>query len=318
MISLSKVDNVIRFTYSNSEHYPFGSGIIDVPVNSLSLVIDASEMATFKKAASNDIFICATYAEFGKTKSELETWFKENMVSTGGGGSTADTEALKAIIQRSPASIDIPDGTTSIAASAFTNYSDLTSVSIPDSVISIGENAFTNCSGLTGSIDIPDSVTTIGDSAFYNCGGLTTCTIGSGVTTIGQGAFTNCSGLTSINIPNGVTSIGNSAFSNCGSLTSIGIPDSVVSIDSYSFSYCSSLTSVTIGSGVTSIGYYVFTNCSGLTSITINATIPPTLASGVFTNTNNCPIYVPEDSVDTYKAASGWSTYSSRIQAITT
>jgi hypothetical protein len=29
-----------------------------------------------------------------------------------------------------------------------------------------------------------------------------------------------------------------------------------------------------------------------------------------------CIIYVPSASVDTYKAASGWSTYASRIQAI--
>jgi hypothetical protein len=39
-------------------------------------------------------------------------------------------------------------------------------------------------------------------------------------------------------------------------------------------------------------------------------------ASSVFNYTNNCPIYVPSASVETYKSASGWSGYASRIQAI--
>jgi hypothetical protein len=57
--------------------------------------------------------------------------------------------------------------------------------------------------------------------------------------------------------------------------------------------------------------------CSGLTSIIVNATTPPKLSnSNAFNNTNDCPIYVPSGSVNTYKSASGWSTYASRIQAI--
>jgi len=40
------------------------------------------------------------------------------------------------------------------------------------------------------------------------------------------------------------------------------------------------------------------------------------LGTNVFGNVNNFRIYVPSGSVDTYKAASGWSTYASKIQAI--
>jgi len=67
---------------------------------------------------------------------------------------------------------------------------------------------------------------------------------------------------------------------------------------------------------VTSIGNEAFDSCRSLTSVTVEATTPPTLSTDAFNSTNNCPIYVPCDSVDTYKAASGWSTYASRIQAI--
>ena len=60
----------------------------------------------------------------------------------------------------------------------------------------------------------------------------------------------------------------------------------------------------------------VFYNCTSLTSVTIEATTPPTLGNNVFYNTNECPIYVPSESVEIYKAANGWSNYASRIQAI--
>lgn len=135
------------------------------------------------------------------------------------------------------------------------------------------------------------------------------------VTSIGSEAFGFCSSLTSVTIPNSVTSIGNYDFRNCTALTSVTIPDGVTSIGNYAFSGCSGLTSVTIGSGVTSIGYRAFYGCSGLTSVTCLRETPPTLNSGSFTDTNN-PIYVPAASVDTYKRATGWSTYASRIQAI--
>lgn len=89
MITLTKNGNAIVFTFSDNAHYLF-DGTIEVPVNSLTLITDNSQMATFKKSASNDIFISATYAELGMSKSELESWFKENACgSTGGGGVTS-------------------------------------------------------------------------------------------------------------------------------------------------------------------------------------------------------------------------------------
>ena len=166
------------------------------------------------------------------------------------------------------------------------------------------------------SAEIGDCVTSIGNDAFRNCTGLTSCTIGSGVTSIGERSFQYCSSFTSIVIPSGVTSIAGAAFDSCTGLTSIDIPNSVTSIGESAFGFCSSLTSIDIPNSVTSIGDFVFYGCSGLISVTVNATTPPTLGEVAFGNTNNCPIYVPAASVEAYKAASGWSSYASRIQAI--
>lgn len=94
------------------------------------------------------------------------------------------------------------------------------------------------------------------------------------------------------------------------------IGDCVTIIGNYAFQSCSSLASVTIPSSVTVIGQSAFYNCSSLASVTVNATTPPSLDEMAFEETNDCPIYVPADSVDAYKTA--WSTYADRIQAIPT
>lgn len=94
MITLSKSGNSVTFTFDENSGY-LQNGTIDVPVNSLSLVIDDSDMATFRKSASNDIFVSARYADFGMSKAELEAWYKANMVgSTGGGGGGTVSSAV--------------------------------------------------------------------------------------------------------------------------------------------------------------------------------------------------------------------------------
>lgn len=97
---------------------------------------------------------------------------------------------------------------------------------------------------------------------------------------------------------------------------SLEIGGGVTRIGTFAFQSGSSLTSVTIPSTITRIDNAAFDGCSSLTSITVNAATPPTLYAAAFDNTNNCPIYVPDSSVDTYKAASEWSTYASRIQGM--
>lgn len=254
-------------------------------------------------------------------------------------GNCVTTIGNEAFIGYGITSVTIPNNVISIGLYAFKGCSNLSIVHIGNGITSIDKEAFSGCKSLTSFI-IPNGVTTIEEHTFENCSGLTSCTVGSGVTSIGNYAFKNCSGLTSINIPSGVTSIGFQTFYNCSSLTSINIPSGVTSIGNYAFQSCTNLTgairlysitsvndfsfyncsmlsSVTIGSGVTSIKNYAFKYCTSLTSITVEATTPPTLVSNALENTNsNLTIYVPSASVSTYKSASGWSNYASRIQAI--
>lgn len=135
--------------------------------------------------------------------------------------------------------------------------------------------------------------------------------------TSGDGAFQDCASLATVTMADSVRIINQMAFYGCRSLTSLSLSENLTFIGNYAFRGCSRLTSVTIPSGVTDIGASAFYYCSGLTSFTCLATTPPTLAhSSAFTNTNNCPIYVPAESVQAYKTATNWSNYASRIQAI--
>jgi hypothetical protein len=121
--------------------------------------------------------------------------------------------------------------------------------------------------------------------------------------------------LDSVTIPNCVTTIESFAFHGCSSLTSINIPDSVTSIGSFAFQSCYNLGSVTIGNGVREIDSNAFEYCDKLTSIYCKATTPPALGNDVFyrNNASGRMIYVPRNSVNAYKSASGWSRYSADI-----
>ena len=189
-------------------------------------------------------------------------------------------------------SIEVKEGTASIAQSAFSRCTTLVSITIPESVTSIGGSAFYGCNNLY-EIAIPDGVKSIGYDAFEGSGWYnsqpdgvvyagkvlydykgtmpenTSIEVKKGTTSITERAFAGCSNLTSIALPEGVTSIGNSAFSGCNNLTSITIPESVTSIGEYAFHDCSSLSSITIPVGVTSIKGNTFYNCSSLSEITI-------------------------------------------------
>ena len=135
------------------------------------------------------------------------------------------------------------------------------------------------------------------------------------ITTIGKSAFRGCRNLTSITIPDSVTEIGDGAFTYCWSLTSVTIGNGVTSIEFCAFYGCSSLTSITIPDSVTSIGDYAFSDCTSLTSAYCKPTTPPAGGSRMFDgNASGRKIYVPRDSVEAYKSASGWGEYAEDIE----
>ena len=93
------------------------------------------------------------------------------------------------------------------------------------------------------------------------------------------------------------TSIGTNAFYGCSSLTTVALP------------------------AVTSIGAGALRNCSALTSLTLPKNQVATLSNisalqGTPIASGTGYIYVPDNLVDQYKAATNWATYANQILPI--
>ena len=131
--------------------------------------------------------------------------------------------------------------------------------------------------------------------------------------------FNGVTALTEVSVPDIVTTMGNTVFMNCTNLLKAKLSYNNNRIGNNIFNGCVKLPSFIIPKNVTEIGNSVFYSCSNLTSVTCLSTTPPTLGNNVFLFTNaNLVIYVPSESVESYKTASVWSSYASRIQAIPT
>lgn len=109
---------------------------------------------------------------------------------------------------------------------------------------------------------------------------------------------------------------------NIEGLTSLNIPDNVEEIGHRAFQYCKSLRTITIGTGLECIGSNVFYNCANAFTLYCKATTPPIGIIGESYSYNwlgystsgyNISIYVPVNSVSTYKQNYPWKHYENKI-----
>lgn len=208
-----------------------------------------------------------------------------------------------------------------------------------ENITSVSPYAFAFSNGIisNGRIRLP-SCTTIGESAFedYSRSGeaITTFELPL-VTSIGNNAFKRAKLQVPLSLPECIT-VGDSSFREVP-LTGLSLPKcqyiynsgfrdvyfssdislpAIKTIGNYAFSH-TQCTNFTIGPDCTSIGGDLFMSRNGVTNLYVLATTPPSLAWGFKSGGGGVQhIYVPEDSVDAYKAASTWSNYASVIEAI--
>ena len=183
--------------------------------------------------------------------------------------------------------------------------------------VEIGKDASLNtyafyCMYLLRSVSIPSTITSI--TSFYGCYSLPFIAIPSNCTSIANTAFRGCFSMPTISIPKGLQTLGQNAFYNDYCLSRIALPR-ILSINSSTLYSCTGLRKLVIPSSVTSIGAGAFSNCTGMAEYHFKSLTPPTLAdSTVFTNIpNDCKIYVPIASLETYKTGNVWSDFQSYI-----
>lgn len=169
----------------------------------------------------------------------------------------------------------------------------------------IGNYAFRYNYGLTGEVTLPSTVTSIGQYSFASCKNMTKFTATGAITTFGTYTFVGASAdhkmtVTEIHLPNLGTGIALNL--NFGHSTAANA--------------CQQLELCDVGKAK-SIAANTFANCYKLTTLILRRTGSVTTLANVsaFLNTpmrgyssRTGTIYVPEALIDTYKAASVWST----------
>ncbi len=168
----------------------------------------------------------------------------------------------------------------------------------------IGNYAFRYCYGMTGDVVLPSTVTSIGQYSFASCKNITKFTATGSITTLGTYTFVGASAdhkmtMTECHMPNLGTSIALNL--NWGSTTAANA--------------CQQLEVCDIGKAK-SIAANTFANCYKLQTLIMRRTSVTTCANvSAFLNTPlrgrnslTAEIYVPENLIDSYKAASVWST----------
>lgn len=131
---------------------------------------------------------------------------------------------------------------------------------------------------------------------------------------VGSKAFYYCASLTTVNLPV-CTTLYQLAFRNCGNLSYISLPN-VVRLSSYCLGYCSALETISLPK-CSYVSHRAFYSCTNLQTIYIGTALS-TVATMTHSNAlSGCSalqsIYVPVSLVDSYKTATNWSYYSSKI-----
>lgn len=230
---------------------------------------------------------------------------------TGGG---VDHSVEDAIITRSISGDYENDRITTVGNYAFDNCSNLTSVSLPKCE-SLGGYAFAVCQRLL-SATLP-KCKTIDAYAFTTCRWLTSIDAPS-LTTLGNNAFYN-SGLLTFN-GSLVTSIGDSCFHGAQSLTAVTLP-LITTVPSGCLRSCTKLERVDLGAA-TSIVRTAFTDSTALETLIIRTETLCTIADASVTlrgskiAAGTGYIYVPDNLVDSYKAATNWVAFANQIKPI--
>ena len=209
---------------------------------------------------------------------------------------------------------NIPESVTSIGASAFRDCASLQSIAIPASVTSVGDSAFQGCASAVFSVNVNNFAPTA--AVFMGCRRLTG-TLNIIADEIPHDAFTS-TGITSLFCKANKTTrtTGGGGFYACVQLARVELID-IKEIGSFTFNGCTSLLLAIIGNTVTKIDSSAFLNCVNLARLVVKAATPPTLASDTLRGCNKlAAIYVPDEAVEAYKAATNWIGYAAKIQPL--
>lgn len=186
-----------------------------------------------------------------------------------------------------------------------------------DNVAGTGANIVSNTYGNGKGVLVFDGdVTAIPSDLFQGRSGLRNIWLPGTVKEIANQAFSGCSTLLNIYLQEGLRAVGSDAFRDCSSLRKLALPSTLETVGQSAMRNDSMLSQLVIPENVVSLGDYALYGNTGLASITFLSDTPPTLGFRALDETNDCPVYVPSPSLDTYKAARRWKDYAARLKQV--
>lgn len=216
----------------------------------------------------------------------------------------------------------IPQSIKEIPKAAFCNmgFSNGVVLKFHDGVSSIGTNAFSRLTFSTP-LSFPKSLTNIEEGAFYGCKFAGELVLPETVSIIEPNAFCETNIKGTFQLPQSIESFGgrdmggyfnNGPFSGT-SIERLILGNNVEIIKEHANVGCYELSYLEIGKNVSFIGEEAFVDCPGISTIVCLAKEPPTLKNSAFRDVDfaHCVVEVPEESVDAYRRASGWSSFPS-------
>ncbi len=233
----------------------------------------------------------------------------------------------------------LPEGLVTIGGAAFSDCPFFTGdLILPESLKIIEAEAFAKMTGLSGWISLPSHITelkgslfsgtpivnvewpenllSIQGSVFAQSDIKCEVRIPESVVSIGGDCFSS-SNVKHVSLPSNITFLRSGIFANCKELSdTVHIPSKVEVIEGHAFDGCEKIEAVTLPSALQRIDEYAFVNCYNLQYIRCDALEPPMISDNVFwgVEKDNFTIEVPEQSVDAYRNAPGWSEFK-RISA---
>lgn len=208
------------------------------------------------------------------------------------------------------------DNLKSIMTEAFYGCKSLEKISLPELVETIEGTAFYNCEKLEEVNMEGSALKTIGTNAFGGCVSLKNVILSDSLQKIESSAFLRCSSLKDINFKEGLVSIGEGAFSGCTSLENVELPKSFELLGLNAFNGCTSLAKVVMPHNVTKFGNTCFYGCTSLKEVHYKRAVLPSLSSSLrlVEDNNQCTLYVPIGSKESYEASSNWNNFSAIVE----
>ena len=294
-ISLNNTD----FKDCPLEYIYIGRNIADSGISEIKYHSAFDDIPTLKKAEFGNItkipsymfYYCENLAEFslpGTLKSI--------------GWCAFESTAIEKIV--------IPESVTYIEYYAFESSPNLREVDIKGPLRALPVGIFADCNKLE-KLTLPSTISKIETGSLSDTP-IQEFRCPDDLVEIGDNAFYGCKNLERIHFNDKLTHIGDRAFQNCSALKEIYLPESLTSLDSYSyaFSNCEILRVLSLPATLEKFDIFSIVGSINIISLISHAVTPPTVTEDFDTRiTENCTLYVPDESYALYYLHQYWGKF---------